>query len=50
MAKMLKFDEQARRSLEAGVNKLADAVERDARPEGPQRGARQEVGCADDHQ
>ena len=26
MAKMLKFDEDARRSLEAGVNKLADAV------------------------
>ena len=26
MPKLLKFDEQARRSLEAGVNKLADAV------------------------
>lgn len=26
MAKMLRFDEEARRSLEAGVNKLADAV------------------------
>src|SRR5436305_3003730 len=26
MAKMLKFDEEARRALEAGVNKLADAV------------------------
>ena len=26
MAKMLHFDDEARRSLEAGVNKLADAV------------------------
>ena len=26
MSKILKFDEEARRALEAGVNKLADAV------------------------
>ena len=26
MPKMIAFDEQARRSLEAGMNKLADAV------------------------
>ena len=26
MAKQLKFDEEARRALEAGVNKLADTV------------------------
>jgi len=26
MPKILKFDDQARRALEAGVNKLADAV------------------------
>ena len=26
MTKILKFDEEARRGLEAGVNKLADAV------------------------
>ena len=26
MAKILKFNEEARRALEAGVNKLADAV------------------------
>ena len=26
MAKILKFNEEARRGLEAGVNKLADAV------------------------
>ena len=26
MAKQLKFDEEARRALETGVNKLADAV------------------------
>ena len=26
MAKLIKFDDDARRALEAGVNKLADAV------------------------
>jgi chaperonin GroEL len=34
MAKMLKFDETARRSLEAGVNKLADAVKVTLGPKG----------------
>jgi chaperonin GroEL len=34
MAKILKFDEQARRSLEAGVNKLADAVRVTIGPKG----------------
>ena len=34
MAKMLKFDENARRSLEAGVNKLADAVKVTLGPKG----------------
>src|SRR5688572_4704516 len=34
MPKMLKFDEQARRSLEAGVNKLADAVKVTLGPKG----------------
>ena len=34
MAKILKFDEQARRSLEAGVNKLADAVKVTLGPKG----------------
>jgi chaperonin GroEL len=34
MAKQLKFDEQARRSLEAGVNKLADAVKVTLGPKG----------------
>src|SRR5918912_1410963 len=34
MAKILKFDEQARRGLEAGVNKLADAVKVTLGPRG----------------
>src|ERR1700688_4842247 len=34
MAKMLKFDEAARRGLEAGVNKLADAVKVTLGPRG----------------
>ena len=34
MAKQLKFDEQARRGLEAGVNKLADAVKVTLGPRG----------------
>src|SRR5881392_2764976 len=34
MSKILKFDEQARRGLEAGVNKLADAVKVTLGPRG----------------
>ncbi len=34
MAKLLKFDEEARRALEAGVNKLADAVKVTIGPKG----------------
>ncbi|MFM8249568.1 MAG: TCP-1/cpn60 chaperonin family protein, partial [Acidimicrobiaceae bacterium] len=34
MAKILKFNEEARRSLEAGVNKLADAVKVTLGPKG----------------
>src|SRR5213082_3014119 len=34
MAKILKFDESARRALEAGVNKLADAVKVTLGPRG----------------
>src|SRR3989442_12847123 len=34
MAKMLKFDERARRALEAGVDKLADAVKVTLGPKG----------------
>jgi chaperonin GroEL len=34
MAKLLKFDEEARRALEAGVNKLADAVRVTLGPKG----------------
>ena len=34
MSKQLKFDENARRGLEAGVNKLADAVKVTLGPKG----------------
>ena len=34
MAKMIAFDEQARRSLEAGMNMLADAVRVTLGPKG----------------
>jgi len=34
MSKILKFDEEARRGLEAGVNKLADAVKVTLGPRG----------------
>ena len=34
MPKILKFDEQARRGLEAGVNKLADTVKVTLGPKG----------------
>ena len=34
MAKMISFDEEARRSLEAGMNKLADAVRVPLGPKG----------------
>ena len=34
MAKIIKFDEEARRALEAGVNKLADAVRVTLGPKG----------------
>ena len=50
MAKEIKFDEEARRGLEAGVNKLARRGQGHARPEGPLRGPRQEVRRADDHE
>ena len=47
--KELKFDEEARRALERGVNILADAVKVTLGP-GPLRRARQEVRRADDHE
>ena len=50
MAKTLQFDEDARRSLERGVNALADAVKVTLGPTRPQRRHRQEVGRPHDHQ
>ena len=43
MAKQLVFDEEARRSLKAGVDALADARQGHPRPARPQRRPRQEV-------
>ena len=50
MSKILKFDEAARRGLEAGVDQAGRHRQGDARPEGPQRRHRQEVRCPHHHQ
>ena len=41
MAKILSFDEDARRALERGVDKLANTVKVTLGPQGPQRRAGQ---------
>ena len=50
MAKMLQFDDQARRSLEGGVNKLADAVRVTLGPKGRNVVLDKKFGAPDDHQ
>ena len=50
MAKTLQFDDAARKALERGVNKLANAVKVTLGPQGPQRRHRQEVRRTHDHQ
>ena len=50
MAKMIAFDEEARRGLERGMNTLADAVKVTLGPQGPQRRPGEEVGRAHHHQ
>ncbi len=50
MAKILQFDETARRALERGVDALANAVKVTLGPRGPQRRHRQEVGRPDHHE
>ena len=50
MAKILKFDEEARRFARGGRQQARRRRQGDARPEGPQRRPRQEVGRSDDHQ
>ncbi|MEM8620603.1 MAG: chaperonin GroEL [Actinomycetota bacterium] len=45
MAKILKFDDEARRSLEAGVNKLADAVKVTLGPKGRNVGLDKKFGA-----
>ena len=50
MAKIIAFDEEARRGLERGMNVLADAVQGHPRSQGPQRRAGEEVGCPHHHQ
>ena len=49
MAKQLQFDETARKGLETGVNKLADAV-KVTLAQRAQRRHRQALGRPDDHQ
>ena len=50
MAKELVYNEDARRALERGVNRLADVVKVTFGPQGPQRRDRQEVGRSHHHQ
>ena len=50
MAKDLKFNEEARRGLERGVNKVADAVKVTLGPRGQQRRAGTQVRQPDHHQ
>ena len=50
MPKLLKFSEDGRRRLEAGVNKVADSVKVTLGPEGPQRRPGQEVRRPHGHQ
>ena len=49
-AKDLRFDEDARRGLEAGVNKLADVVKVTLGPKGRNVVSGEEVGRPHDHQ
>ena len=50
MPKILKFSEEARRGLEAGVNKLADAVKVTLGPKGAMSCSRSHSGAPNDHQ
>ncbi|MFE1784147.1 chaperonin GroEL, partial [Streptomyces sp. NPDC059506] len=45
MAKILKFDEDARRALERGVNKLADTVKVTIGPKGRHHGNHNNLGA-----
>ena len=50
MAKILKFDEDARRALERGVNKLADTVKVTIGPSGRNVVIDKKFGAPDHHQ
>ena len=50
MAKLIEFNEEARRGLERGMNTLADAVKVTLGPKGRKRRAREEVGRPHHHQ
>ena len=50
MSKQITYGDDSRQAILRGVNRLADAVKRDARPAGPERRAGQEVRLALDHQ
>ena len=50
MAKIIKFNEDARRSLERGVDKLADAVKVTLGPRGRNVVLDKKFGAPDDHQ
>ena len=50
MAKQLLTGEEARKALKTGIDQLADTVKNHPWPQGPQRGAGQEVWLARHHQ
>lgn len=50
MAKLIQFDEEARRGLERGVNKLADAVKVTLGPKGRNVVLEKEIWFPDHHQ
>ena len=50
MTTLLKFDDDARKALEAGVNQLADTVKVTLGPKGRNVGPRQEVRRTHHHQ
>ena len=49
MAKMISFDEEARKSLEAGMNQLADAVRVTLGPKGRNVVLDKKMGCSHHH-
>ena len=50
MAKMIVYGEEARKSLQKGIDQLANTVKGNPGPQGPERGSGQEVRRSPHHQ